>query len=322
MVENQAGVTALITAYARAYHAAHDTPKIFDDFLADALFSAEERAQFDHNLTQLLPLIDPTLAATQPGSAAALARVMQVYNGPITLSRSRYTEDCLEAAAAAEAAAAEAAAASEAETAVGVRQVVILGAGMDTFAFRRPDLLERLDVFEVDHPATQAIKRQRVAAAGWAMPGRLHFVPVDFAKDDLAGRLIESGFDSAKVSFFSWLGVTFYLPHAVALETLRSLAGLCAAGSSIVFDFIDAEGFDPQRASKRMQFMQWLVRQAGEPMKTFFDPHTLAGELRPLGLEVAETLSPAEIEARYFQGRSDGYHAFEHVHFARVVKVE
>jgi O-methyltransferase involved in polyketide biosynthesis len=69
-----------------------------------------------------------------------------------------------------------------------------------------------------------------------------------------------------------------------------------------------------------MQFMQWLVRQAGEQMKTFFDPPALADELRPLGLEVAETLSPAEIEARYFQGRSDGYHAFEHVHFARVVK--
>src|SRR5512140_1768553 len=96
--ERQAGVTALITAYSRAYHATHDSPKIFDDFLAPQLFTDEERALFDHNLAEMLKDLDPDLAATSPDRAAALAWVMQTLNGPVTLSRSRYTEDCLEAA--------------------------------------------------------------------------------------------------------------------------------------------------------------------------------------------------------------------------------
>ena len=146
MDTNRASITALITAYCRAYHATHDSPLIFADFLADQLFTADEHAAFDRNLAELLPLVAPERAAAKPDPATALAGVMQTHTGSTTLSRSRYTEDCL------------------AELIdQGVRQYVILGAGLDTFAFRRPDLLERLNVFEVDHPATQAVKHQRLA---------------------------------------------------------------------------------------------------------------------------------------------------------------
>src|SRR5512133_3882807 len=130
MAENQAGVTALITAYARAYHATHDFPKIFDDPLANALFTQEEHTLFDQNLAGLLQLVDPDLAASKPDQATALAKVIQLHNGPITLSRSRYTEDSLEVA-----------------VQQGAQQYVILGAGFDTFACRRPELVGRLQVF-------------------------------------------------------------------------------------------------------------------------------------------------------------------------------
>jgi len=302
MAENQAGVTALVTAYARAYHATHDTPKIFDDFLADQYYSAQEHIDFDRYLAETLKLIDPELAASQPDQASALALVMQIQNGPITLSRSRYAEDSLEEA-----------------VRQGIRQYVILGAGFDTFAFRRPDLLQQLEVFEIDHPVTQELKRQRISAAGWQIPAQLHFVPVDFTHESLTAALERSSYDPQILSFFSWLGVSYYLTHEVVFATLQNMAGMAAKASTIVFDYLDAEAFVPEKAGKRIRFMLWIAGQIGEPMKSAFDPDTLAGELEHMGWQLQEDLAPDEIDRRYFLGRTDLYRAFEHLHFARAV---
>lgn len=303
MAENQAGVTALITAYSRAYHATHDSPKIFDDFLADQMYTAEEHIAFDQNLAGLLTLIDPQLAAAHPDQATALAEVMQLHNGPVTLSRSRFTEDSLD----------------EAIRQGAVEQYVILGAGFDTFAFRRRDLAGQLQVFEVDHPTTQAMKQQRIALAGWEMPANLHFVPINFSNESLADALGRSPYNARKLSFFSWQGVTFYLTRETVFATLRAVASLACPGSSIVFDYMDADAFNPEKAGKRIRLMQGIAQQVGEPMKSGFEPGELADELSRLGFQMQENLSPAEIDERYFQDRSDHYHAFEHVHFARAI---
>jgi methyltransferase (TIGR00027 family) len=302
MEDRQAGVTALVTAYSRAYHATHDSPKIFDDFLADQLYTPEEHTSFDRNLAGLLKMIDPETAAQNPDQTTALARVIQLHNGPITLSRSRYAEDSLDEA-----------------VRHGVEQYVILGAGFDTFAFRRPDLLQRLQVFEVDHPVTQALKRERIAMAGWQIPAQLHFVPVNFNTENLNDVLLRSDYDPRKASFFSWQGVTYYLDREVVLATLEAIASIAPHGSLIVFDYMDADAFQPEQAGKRIQLMQGIAQMVGEPMKCGFAPHELAGDLERVGLRLEENLGPAEIEQRYFQGRSDDYHAFEHVHFAKAV---
>jgi len=304
MDTQRASITALITAYCRAYHATHDSPKIFDDFLADGMFTAEEHVAFDRSLAGQLAVINPIRAAIQPDQAAALACVMQTHHGPITLSRSRYTEDRL---------------AEWIDR--GVRQYVILGAGLDTFAFRRPDLLDRLQVFEVDQPATQAMKHERLAVLGRAYPPQLHFVAVDFLTGRLSDVLQASAYDRQALSFFSWLGVTYYLTRAAIVETLRAVAALAPAGSTLVFDYMEAEAFVPERAAPRIQLLQSIARQVGEPMLTGFDPATLAEDLYRAGLRLEEDLGPDEIEARYFQPRMDEYHAFEHVHFARAVVV-
>jgi O-methyltransferase involved in polyketide biosynthesis len=131
--------------------------------------------------------------------------------------------------------------------------------------------------------------------------------------------LTRSAYDPTQVSFFSWLGVTYYLPKEVVLSTLRVLRAIASPGSTIVFDYMDADAFMPEKVARRTALMHAIVRQAGEPMKAGFDPQTLAGELLPLRLKLCENLDPAEIEARYFQGRTDRLHAFEHVHIARVV---
>ncbi|BCU81654.1 putative S-adenosyl-L-methionine-dependent methyltransferase YktD [Polycladomyces abyssicola] len=302
MEENQVSLTALISAYARAYHAMYDSPKIFNDFLAYHLFTDEEFTNMGRNLAGALKFFDPERAASCPDQETALAWVMRTQSTPITLSRARYTEDSL-------------------ETAVkqGVQQYVILGAGMDTFAFRRPEMLRQLQVFEVDHPATQALKRHRLSRLGWEYPAQLHFVPVDFTKESLVTALKRSSYDQHTLSFFSWLGVTYYLTRDVVFDTLRSLTDIAPVGSTIIFDYLDTDAFVPERAAKRVQRMQEIVRRAGEPMKTGFDPSTLAADLASIGLHLHENLGPSDIEARYFQGRTDGYHAFEHVHFAWAV---
>jgi len=304
MTEKQAGLSAMVMAYARAYHATHDSPKIFDDFLADSLFTPEEHTQTDQDWAGLLQYTAPELAATNPDPATALAWVVQLGSGPLTLARSRYTEDSLEQA-----------------IREGVRQYLILGAGLDTFAYRRPDLSDRLQVLELDHPATQAIKRDRVTAARWDHPSNLHFVPVDFTKESLSDALERSPYDPTQLSFFSWLGVSFYLTREVVFDTLRSVASRAARGSTIVFDYLDADAFIPEKVAKRVQQMQWMAAQLGEPMKAGFDPLALSADLDRIGLRLEENLDPATIEARYFQGRSDRYHAVEHFHYARAVVI-
>ncbi len=302
MVVNRASITALITAYCRAYHATHDNPKIFDDFLADQMFTPEEHVAFDKSLAETLALINPERAARQPDQATALAWVVQTHNGPITLSRSRYTEDRLVAL-----------------IDRGVRQYVILGAGLDTFAFRRTDLLERVQVFEVDHPATLAMKHERLAILGRPYPPQLHFVAVDFAAESVAEPLLAGGYATQRLSCFSWLGVTYYLTRAAIFDTLRAVASIAPAGSSIIFDYLDADAFVPERAARRVQILQAIAARVGEPMQTGFDPHTLAADLQTVGFRLEEDLGSVEIDARYFRDRTDEYHAFEHVHFARAV---
>ena len=294
-------MTALLTAYARVYHAMHDSPVIFDDSLANLLFSDEERFYFDKNLAESLIFLDPERAAACPDQTTMLAAYMHIQGAPIAVSRARYTEDALTNA-----------------IDDGIQQYVILGAGMDVFAFRQPELVRHLQVYEVDHPATQAIKRERIAKLGWQIPAQLYFVPMDFTKENLADALRQLSYASSKPTFFSWLGVTYYLTREVVFETLRAIADTAASGSSIIFDYMDADAFTPGKAARRVERMQQIVRNIGEPMKTGLKPSELTAELAPLGLRIKEDLAPAEIEKRYFNGRTDDMHAFEHVHFAWV----
>ena len=301
--ENQVSRTAVITAYIRAYHAMQDSPKIFNDSLAYYLLTEEERAFIEQHAARFLQLYDPARAASCPDQETALAWSMRAMAGPpFILSRARYTEDNLEQA-----------------VRQGVRQYVILGAGMDTFAFRRPEMLEQLQVFEVDHPATQVSKRRRIKKLGWRQPTQLHFVPVDFTQENLRAALTRSPYDPQTKSFFSWLGVTYYLSRQAVFATLRTIADVSPADSMVIFDYLDTDAFVPEKAAKNMQIWLDNVRRAGEPLKSGYDPSTFTAELAPLGLRLHENLSPADIEERYFQGRTDGYHAREHVHFTCAV---
>jgi methyltransferase (TIGR00027 family) len=187
----------------------------------------------------------------------------------------------------------------------GVRQYVVLGAGLDTFAYRNPYRAEGLTVFEVDHPATQAWKRGQLEAAGIAVPASLRFVSVDFETQQLGERLAAAGLRADERAFFSWLGVSMYLTRAAIGATLGYVAGL-PRGSGIVFDYaMPPAGLSPVRRLVVRALLK-RVAAAGEPWKTFFEPRALAAQLRALGLTELEDLGCEDLNARFFGARSDG----------------
>ena len=184
----------------------------------------------------------------------------------------------------------------------GVEQYVLLGAGLDTFAYRHPGAIR---VFEVDHPATQDWKRELLVRAGIAPPDTTAFVAVDFEHDDLARRLAESGFDLREPAFFSWLGVTPYLTREAFDETLRFLAST-ARESEVAFDWCVELSMLSGAERRVVEALAARVASVGEPFRLFFRPEDLEASLRSAGFDDIETLGRDEINARYFADRSDG----------------
>ena len=198
-----------------------------------------------------------------------------------------------------------------------VRQYVVLGAGLDTFAYRNP--YPQLRVFEVDHPTTQIWKRRQLVSSDIALPQSLTFVPVDFETETLAERLRACGFEDSEPAFFSWLGVTMYLTEDAVAATLKFVTKR-PAGSAIVFDY----AVSPWTLSfvRRMVVRGILQRVAaiGEPWKTFFDPQTFTDELRALGFAHVEDLGGEELNARYFKAGAGHLNVtgLGHIVYARV----
>ena len=184
----------------------------------------------------------------------------------------------------------------------GVAQLVVLGAGLDTFAYRNP-FGDRLRVFEVDHPATQAWKRRRLSEAGIATPVGLTFAPVDFERAGLLEGLAAAGFDPARRSFFTWLGVVPYLSEAAVVSTLAVIAGL-PGGAEVVFDYADPpESLSPeQQAAHRLRAER--VAALGEPWLSYFEPASLHPRLRELGFASVEDFGPRDLAQRYFGAAS------------------
>jgi len=179
----------------------------------------------------------------------------------------------------------------------GVRQLVVLGAGLDTFAYRNPH--PGLRVFEVDHPATQGWKRQRLAEADISTPESLAFAPVDFERVSLAEGLEVAGFDAAQPAIFTWMGVVPYLTEPAVFATLGFIAGL-ANGSEVVFTYSDPPQAMPPKVAAAHRRRAARVAGLGEPWLTFFTPQTLHPRLRALGFGQIEDLGPTEVAILYF----------------------
>ncbi|EID78314.1 methyltransferase [Rhodococcus opacus RKJ300 = JCM 13270] len=266
-----------MTAYARAYHQIVDRPRILTDPLAARLLGVTV-----DELTELV-----RSAEDHPGSGvdSEILRlgVSDRSRRLFFAARARFAEDRV----------AEAVAAC-------VRQVVILGAGLDTFAYRNPH--PDLRVFEVDHPATQAWKHQRLAASGIDQPERLTFVPVDFETDTLGTRLEAAGFIRTDPAVFVWLGVVFYLTPDASRSTLEYIARQTEP-VEVIFDYLQSADTDEERA--QLQARARRAAAVGEPWFSYFTPDDMAAELRALGFTDIEDYSAADLIAGYLDGSAE-----------------
>jgi methyltransferase (TIGR00027 family) len=270
MKENRPSATAQRVAMRRAAHQLLDDPKVFDDPVALRIIGKEDASALQ---------ADPRQSEATP---------LSPYLRAFVAVRSRYAEDELALG-----------------VRRGVRQYVILGAGLDTFAYRNPYPEDVLRVFEVDHPTTQTWKRARLEEIGITLPGNLTFAPVDFEIQTLEEGLRSAGYDPDKHTFFSWLGVTEYLTTEVVMATLHFIAS-APVGSGIVFDYMISPSLLTPAQQSRLDGLSRRVASAGEPWQAFFDPGLLTRDLRAMGFGYVEDKGPEEINTRYFKNRKDG----------------
>ena len=268
MMEALPSRTALRVALRRAAHQLVDTePLVFPDPFA-------------------LRILDPETAAELARTPAAERRPYSVAMRAWVAIRARFAEDVL----------------AEAVRSGGATQYLVLGAGLDTFALRNP--YPELRVFEVDHPATQAWKRERLLTAGLALPASATLVPVDFESQSLAGELLRAGFDRNQLTVTAFLGVVPYLsPDAFAATA--NLLGELPSGSPAMFDYSQPREVLPPVEQLMHDSLAARVAQAGEPFRLFFTPATLAAALASHGLVVVEDLGARELNERFLSGRSD-----------------
>ena len=300
-MNNKASITALMSSFGRAFHAENEEHPVFADYLAKELMTEEEYAAVQGYILSGAQFFEPEIDPAKQEPKDLLRRLVNVHIAPSPLCRAAYTEKALKAAAL-----------------IDTKQYVMLGAGMDTFAFRETEFLSKYRVFEVDHPLTQADKLERITRAGWTVPDNLTFVPVDFAKHSLAERLVAAGFDPSVKTFFSWLGVTYYL-SAEAIDTMFSaLSELCADGSTLVFDYPDENFFDAPE--KRVQNTIMMAEAGGEPMQSAFSYGELEKLLEKHGFLIYEFLTPDDIQRDIIDKAGADMKAFEHVGYCLAVR--
>jgi len=268
MERDRSSSTAEYTAAMRADHHLHDVDLVLEDPWALSLVTPELRAAVEKGEFHTF-LERSGLRPTQ---------------GHIVL-RARFADDALAAA-----------------VARGVRQLVVLAAGLDSSCLRRD---KRVRVIEVDHPASQRAKRERLAALG-AMLDSIEFVSVDFEHEDLAGALAKSSLDRAQPAIVTWIGVSMYLPTASSFAAIAQIRASVAAGSELIFDYpIPLEQLDREALAIARLKNEGLARTA-EPRITTYDPSALARALAERGFALIEDVGPAELDARYCAGRRDG----------------
>jgi methyltransferase (TIGR00027 family) len=258
MKPNEPSRTALIPARQRAAHQVLDHGSILYDPFAIKILREDEK---------------DILEFANKHPLASIGRL-------VTTARSRIAEDALSGA-----------------VERGIRQIVILGAGLDTFALRNPHSARQIRIYEVDHPATQAWKRQRLAEAQLALPPWLIFVPVDFERDVLGEKLVGAGFQQNSPAFFSWLGVVPYLTQDAIASTLDTIASI--QKSEVVFDYMEAPEAFSEEISELVRERTEQLEKIDERWVSHFEPAGMAAILRSHGFCDIEDINFQEIRSRF-----------------------
>lgn len=279
MNPNEPSRTALMIAQQRAAHQVLDHGAIFRDPFAMKVLLQDERDVLEFSNQHPLACIGRLFVA----------------------ARSRIAEDTLSRAV---------------ET--GIRQVVVLGAGLDTFALRNPHVTRQIVIYEVDYPATQEWKCQRLAEAGIALPPWLVLAPVDFEHDNLGEALVAAGFQQNSPAFFSWLGVVPYLTNEAIERTLEYLVSV--PNSEVFFDYMEP----PQAFSEELKHLEKArteqLKKMGERSVSRFEPAEMTALLRSRGFSDIKDINFQEIRSRYghaIRGLAPGQAGLHVVHAKR-----
>lgn len=276
----QNSMTALVSAFSRAYHASNNEVNIFDDSVAKTLLTAEMYQQIAESMTEGIAFFNPDFTGTKD---EALRWIVDNQLSPAPLGRAAFAEQALKTA-----------------VSIGAAQYLILGAGYDSFAYRQPAWAMGIQIFELDHPATAADKRQRLQAADIAIPNNVHPIAVDFTQANWSDALMQNkAFHPNKISFCSLLGLTYYLSEQAFQQLLRTLALFLRKGSSLVFDYPDEQN-DTDKAGARAKKQALLAEAAKESMISSYSCEQMEALLAAHGFLLYEHLTPADMTRQYF----------------------
>jgi len=279
MNAQNASRTAILASLMRAVHTRADPHPIHRDPWGDQIVPSSAWAKLYQLARSRNPVLPEDANETTLRSVVSTGlRAIAAY--PNVITRSRYAEDALHRAASR-----------------GVRQYVLIGAGLDSYALRAPI---GMVVIEIDHPATQSLKRQWLAQAGVALPDSTHLVPSDLSIEDLSSVLRKSPLRASERAFFSWLGVTMYLTKEANFKTLRAIASTAAPGSELVFEYLDQAFFESDMAlTGSARALRQGVAELGEPFVCGFNPSTLQSELALAGYSLLEDLPDTDLVRQY-----------------------
>ncbi|RDY22705.1 SAM-dependent methyltransferase [Romboutsia maritimum] len=301
----QKSMTALVSAFSRAYHSVQNTEHVFDDYLAKDILTKHEYEQIASNMSKGISFFNPSFEGTQE---EALKWIVDNQLSPSPLGRAAFAEKALENA-----------------VRIGAKQYMIFAAGYDTFAYRQPDWASKIQIFELDHPATGFDKQKRIQSVVAEKPANLHYVSVDFTKNNWESNLLAcSEFDQSKISFCSLLGISYYLSKQTFAETINTISSIVPKGSGIVFDYPDENNYTP-KAGERAKKQAAMAEGANEKMLASYSYLELEKLLADSNFLIYEHLTPNEITEQYFKtyNQLNSEHpitAFDNINYCLAVK--
>lgn len=298
-------MTALVSAFSRAYHSIHNTEKVFDDYLAKDILTQSEYEQIASNMSKGIKFFNPSFEGTQD---EALRWIVDNQLSPSPLGRAAFAERSLENA-----------------VRFGTEQYLIFAAGYDTFAYRQPEWASKIQIFELDHPIMSLDKQKRIQSIMAEKPSNLHYISADFTEDDWERNLIAyPAFDQSKISFCSLLGISYYLSKLDFAQIIDTVSNIVPKGSSIVFDYPDENAYT-SKAGERAKKQMAMAGAANEKMLASYSYVELQQLLGDSNFLIYEHLTPSEITEQYFKkyNQSNPKHtitAFDNVNYCLAVK--
>ncbi|WP_232696441.1 class I SAM-dependent methyltransferase [Brevibacillus daliensis] len=290
--------TALVSAFARVFHAKNNLQKIFDDRIN--LLTDDEYENIALNMTKGISFFNPDFKGDDN---EALRWVVNHQLSPTPLGRTAYAEESLATA-----------------VTLGVTQYMIFGAGLDTFCLRQPDFSDKLHIFELDHPLTQSFKKNRLTEKHLDVPTNTEFLSCDFNDLDWENVLLNNGsFQKEALSFCTLLGLSYYLTPEAFERMIQKISHLLIKGSSLVFDYPDEFTFT-DNASYRVKKQLEMASYGGESMLAAYSYEQIEQLLQRCGFAIYEHLNPSEITERYFSKHGSEMTSFENVNYLLAVK--